>query len=295
MASIDRSVLEQLRFATVANPSTIDLSIFPDFFLAGPQRTGSTWLYEVLGEHPQIFLSFAKEVFYWNVLKDPSHWQRKSSDLEWYLAHFHSPELDLAHFQLRAVVEQRRRLCREKFGIGYAPRVYGEATASYAAGMDDDMIREVVTLNPDIRIVIMIRHPIDRIWSHAKKDLGQTTRKRRLEDVPAAEFRAFFADPYNQECGFYSVQIERWSKWLRPGHLFVGLFDDITRRPIAYVTDVLRFLGVDTDPRYFEGLVGNTPNQTEPVRNVPEPFRSTLEQLYRDEIAILRERFHAPW
>ena len=37
-------------------------------------------------------------------------------------------------------------------------------------------------LNPDIRAILMIRNPIDRAWSHAKKDLVRN-RKRKFDDV----------------------------------------------------------------------------------------------------------------
>ena len=47
--------------------------------------------------------------------------------------------------------------------------------------MDGDLIDEVVTLNPEIRVVLMVRDPVERAWSHAKKDLVRN-RGRRFED-----------------------------------------------------------------------------------------------------------------
>lgn len=285
MASIAPSSLDQLRLVTVSDRDSIDLSVFPDFLIAGPQRTGSTWLHEVLRWHPEVFASEPKEIYFFNTLVDENHPQRVSTELSWYLKHFHDESVK---------AETAQRL-RQRFDVDYTPRVYGEATASYAAAMSDEMIQDVVTLNPDIKVIISLRHPVDRIWSHAKKDLGKTETRRRLEDVPESEFRAFFEHPYNQKCGFYTKQIEQWSKFVKPGNLFIGKFDDVTRRPVDYVLDVMKFIGVEPNERYLEGVVDRNPNPTEPVRNVPEPFGSLLNKLYGEEIETLRERYGVNW
>ncbi len=57
-----------------------------------------------------------------------------------------------------------------KVGRLYSPRIRGEATASYAA-LPEEVIREIATLNPEIKAILMIRDPLERAWSHARKDL----------------------------------------------------------------------------------------------------------------------------
>src|SRR4029077_15793488 len=103
-------------------------------------------------------------------------------------------------------------ICAWKHRRLYRPRVRGEATASYAA-LDPDVIADITALNPALKAVLMIRNPIDRAWSHAKKDLLRN-RKRRFDDVSEAEFRAFFSDPYQLRCARYAEQCDRWSAHL---------------------------------------------------------------------------------
>jgi len=109
------------------------------------------------------------------------------------------------------------------------------------AALDADVIADITALNPALKAILMIRNPIDRAWSHAKKDLIRN-RKRRFEEVSEAEFRAFFSDPYQLRCARYAEQCDRWSAHLQSGHLFVGVFDDIATRPEALLLDVMRFL-----------------------------------------------------
>jgi hypothetical protein len=174
----------RLRHVRVGS-GAVDLSRFPDFLIVGPQRTGTTWIHENLRDHPDILWPRVKEVFFFSRLKAADRAKFVSADLDWYLAQFHDP------LWLRAV---KTALTFRSSRSLYRPRMRGEATASYAA-MDPDLIDEVVALNPQIRAIMMIRNPIDRAWSHAKKDLVRN-RHRRFEDVSEREFEEFFRDPY---------------------------------------------------------------------------------------------------
>jgi len=260
-----------------------DLARFPDFLIIGPQRTGTTWLHAHLRVHPQIFLSQPKELFFWSSLetRDPKRFE--SDALGYYLRYFRDPPWLWAAKTAR---------CLRRFGERYRPLVRGEATASYAA-IAPAVIDELVALRPDVKALLMIRHPLERAWSHAKKDLVRNA-KRRFEDVAAEEFRAFFADPYQRRCARYADLAEAWSTRLRPGHLFVGVFDEIATRPAAMLLDVMRFLGVRADARYVDPNAGNPVNPTAATR-IPAAHREYLERLFADDVRAARARFGVDW
>jgi hypothetical protein len=267
------------RLRYVRTDGSEDLSLFPDFLIVGPQRTGTTWLHAHLRFHPQIMLSEPKEIFFFSRLKNPQHPRFESAELSWYLRHFREP---LARRLAKSAVTLRR--CREP----YRPIVRGEATASYAA-MDTDLIDEVVALKPDVRVIMMIRDPVDRAWSHAKKDLVRKT-GRRVDQVPAEEFREFFRDEYQVSCARYVRNHDNWQERLRPGHLYVGAFEEITRRPHDLMLEVMSFLGVRSDPRYISSDVHEEVNPTA-KSSVPLEYRAYLEDLFGEEIAALEARF----
>ena len=79
-----------------------------------------------------------------------------------------------------------------------------------------------------------------------------------------------------------------------PRHLQVGIFDDIATRPEEFLLDVMRFLGVDADRRYIDASVRNPVNPTESGR-IPEQYRKLLEDLLRDDLARVKERFGLSW
>jgi Sulfotransferase family len=276
------AVIDRLRYVKVSDPG-LSLERFPDFLIAGPQRTGTTWLHAQLRSHPEIFLSEPKELFFFSRLKAPDGPKFESNDLGWYLQFFHDP-------WWRSALKNVMTLL--KYGERYRPRVRGEATASYAA-LDADIIREITTLNPDIKVILMIRDPIERAWSHAKKDLVRN-RNRRMDDVSEAEFIAFFNDPYQRQCARYAENYDRWAAHLREGNLLTGFFDDIGTQPEQLLLRVMAFLGVTSDARYIDRAVRRAVNATA-VSEVPERYRRVLRELLKDDIESVRNRFGLSW
>ncbi len=278
---ISDEVRSRLRYVRVSG--TEDLARFPDFLIIGPQRTGTTWLHAHLRFHPQIFLSEPKELYFFSSLatRDPKRFV--SDRLDWYLRFFREP------LWLRAA---KTAICLRRYREWYRPVVRGEATASYAA-IEPAVIDDLVALRPDVKAILMIRHPLERAWSHAKKDLVRN-RRRRFEEVAAEEWRTFFADPYQQRCARYGELADAWAARLRPGHLFIGVFDEIATRPEAMLLDVMRFLGVRADRRYIDPEAKNPVNPTAAMR-IPAEHREFLEALYGEEVRKCRERFGVKW
>lgn len=258
---------------------TVDLGRFPDFFIAGPQRTGTTWLHANMRFHPEIFLSEPKEIYFFSRLKTPENPKYQSSDLEWYLRFFRERPALWAYKQFT---------CLSRYGRPYAPKVRGEATASYAT-LDTDVIEEISLLNPALKIIVMVRDPVERVWSHAKKDLARN-RGRKLQDVSDEELRAFFRDPYQIQCARYAENIEHWARYFPEKQIYVGRFDDVSLRPEAFLSDVLRFLGVSTDARYIPAAVREAVNPTSETK-IPEQHRRFLEELLANEISSWRTRY----
>lgn len=264
----------------VSDP-TLDLGRFPDFLIIGPQRTGTTWLHANLREHPEIFLAEPKELFFFSRLKTPNHPRFQSDELGWYLGFFHDPLWRLVLKNLLCLGRHRRL---------YRPRIRGEATASYAA-LDRDVIEEIALLNPALKVILMVRDPIERAWSHATKDLVRN-RGRRFEDVSDAEWQEFFRDPYQLRCAQYVENYDNWAACFPKEQIFVGAFDDIASRPAAFMGDILRFLGVPSDERYYGSLVHEAVNPAGSSR-IPDKHRRYLETLLAREIEALRARFGA--
>jgi hypothetical protein len=111
----------------LAKPIAIDQGGLPSFFVVGPPRTGSSWLYEVLRSHA-LLPSHSKETRFFD-----AHFHR---GLKWYLAHYERP---------------------------HGGRLIGEVAPTYFAST---AARERIALTvPHAKIICVFRNPVDRIIS----------------------------------------------------------------------------------------------------------------------------------
>lgn len=291
---------------------------FPDFLILGPQRTGTTWLSENLRLHPEIFLSIPKELYFFNRLtekpKRSLHFENlvkrssgkkfyaqpkvvrefvkvfyfdylitgkyKADQLEWYLQFFKPSSF---------LHKRHSETIRKNYGLDYQPSIFGEATASYAV-MNKSLIKEVCMLNPETKGILMVRNPIERAWSHAKKDLARN-KKKGAREVSEEEYIDYLKSPYLKKCGFYSDQVKNWKESLKEGHLLIGHYEDLSARPKEFVKDVFSFLEVDVNEKYISPTVGEVVNPAGKGK-IPSRVHDFLVGMYREELKWLKENFN---
>ncbi len=244
--------------------------------IIGPQRTGTTWLHHNLKTHPSIFLPIEKELYYFNKFDSAGEDDRGFETLEDYLEAFS----DSPRGWIKKTYD-----CLRKTGRFYRPTVRGESTASYA-GLPRAIIHEIVLLSPDIKAILMVRDPIDRAWSHARKDLLRGGVDP--QSVTQEEMAKFFRAAGQRKLGSYSTMIENWHAELRPGYLFVGDFRAIAGEPERILSAIHRFLGVPTGPRYLGDHIREKINPAQEAR-IPPKADAYLRELLAEDVADYTE------
>ena len=104
--------------------------LLPNFLHVGPSKSGSTWLHEVLIGHPQIYLSQAKDLYFFNRYYDRGP--------GWYREQFRGAQRD------HKVIGE---ICPDYLSCPQAPE------------------RIHACLGPDIRLMVTLREPISRAFS----------------------------------------------------------------------------------------------------------------------------------
>jgi hypothetical protein len=246
-----------------------DLQNFPDFFCIGPQRTGSTWLHTNLVKHPEILMHRDKETFFFSTLGQPDLPRFRYKNLEAYLESFSDTYKEKILKNYHAL-----RRC----GRFYHPTLIGESTASYCV-VDEKIIAEILQINPDLKAIILLRHPLERAWSHAKKDLVRdASGKAQAEDFLA------FCSSEDQLCrADYKAIIMRWLKYLKPNNLLVAPAERIECDPEKLICDVLRFIGANVTSAASQRHITTRQNATSGMR-IPEEIHSTLQDLLQPYI-----------
>ncbi len=186
------------------------------FIVAGVQKAGTTALYDYLAEDPNIGLSKVKEAHFFD-----------DESVDWA-----APDYAPYHAQ---------------FVDG--PLIRGEATPIYLYWPRS--LERIAAYNPQIKIIVMLRDPVERAWSHWKMEYA-----RGAETEPFAwcirqgRRRLLYAEPWGVhrefsyvERGFYGEQIERLLSLFPREQVLIAQADDLRRDPNATLAAINAFLG----------------------------------------------------
>ncbi len=195
-----------------------------DFLVIGAQKCATSWLYYCLRDHPALHLPLNKrEVEY---LGGDLHRRHGTS---WY-------------FDLVA-------------GAGDG-QLRGDVSVQYQY---DERSAEVVRgILPDVRLLVSLRHPVDRAVSAAQWSSRKGRLPHGIDTVIGGALDALVADPRDDEQaklaevverGYYDSQLARYVDRFPPEHIMVLLYDEIAQDAAATLARVYRFLGVDPDFR----------------------------------------------
>ncbi len=254
-------ILPELR----AVPGHVSKGIrFPDFFCIGPQRTGSTWLHASLVRHPEILMHRDKETFFFSTIGNTSSPRYRYPDLKAYLDSFNDTFGELLLKNYHAL-----RRC----GQLYNPHILGESTASYCV-LEPLVLEDIRTINPNIKIIMLLRDPVERAWSHANKDLVRDTGKAATDE----QYLEFFSRPDQLARADYQGIIERWRGFLKPSHMLLAPSTRIESDPAGLVSDILKFLGAKNSQPASSRHLYSRQNPTS-GNHIPVKLQTELENI----------------
>lgn len=125
----------------------------------------------------------------------------------------------------------------------------GEASASYL--YSTVAAEEIYKAQPLARIIIMLREPSQRAYSHYLMDLkiGFTTRSfaDALEEDRLHHPKGWGCNSLYRELGFYYEQVKRYLDIFPPEQVCILLQDDLKKNKKETLTKVFRFLGIDDE------------------------------------------------
>jgi hypothetical protein len=181
------------------------LTMLPTFLVIGARKAGTSSLYRYIRGHPDIFMPPLKEPMFFS-----SNWDR---GIEWY-----------------------ERL----FGRAGQVTALGEASTEYTAYPHiADVPMRVAKLLPEVRLVYIVRHPVERMLSEYHYNLV-----RGVERDPWAD-RSLLEDPTYYNVGCYALQIEQYLEYFSRDQLLVLKSEDLKRDRVRTLGRVYEFLGVD--------------------------------------------------
>jgi len=172
-----------------------------NFLGIGAQRCGTTWISQCLAEHPQICISHPKEVSFFGTMKF-------RFGLSWYKKHF-SPKSN---------------------------QILGEFNAGYHTS--NEAAHQIKTLFPDIKIIISLRNPINRVFSNYLSVASFEARNQSFETW-------LYKNQKMIDRGLYYTHLKKYFELFPKKNILIVLYEDIAKNPVLFMEKIFRFLGVN--------------------------------------------------
>ena len=125
------------------------------------------------------------------------------------------------------------------------PQIRGDISPWYAR-LTRQSVRAVHRVVPDAQIILFIRNPIERAWSHALMELGRNP-KRDLARVTQWRWIAHFDRLRQWLYGDYERTLKNWSAFFPQRQIQVDLYERVSSDPAGLMRDVLTHVGADPD------------------------------------------------
>ena len=274
----------------------------PDFLIIGAQRSGTSWLNKNLRAHPEIWLTPIKELHHFNADRKTRGRKRQR-----FVKHLRRRSLRI----LRQIITLDKRLfsdiawdahyfLRKRTNDWYVglfrpgpSQIAGEATPAYGT-LSLEKIREVRQVNPDIKLIYIMRDPIERSWSGATKDLAKR-KNRMLSEVPDDEIYAKLNIKGAMMRSDHLQALDNWQGVFSADQFFITFFEDIVKEPEELLLRIYRFLGVTPSKEYISPNVRKKVNPAGIYKTpIPERFQIHLAKQQIGQLRKLSSRFGGP-
>lgn len=199
----------------------------PDFIIAGAMKCGTTSMRYILDNHPKIFMPDTEVWFY---------------DVD---DHFQHPDLFLYNgrewFYPRYPIDSNEyvgwyKSLYEKAG---EDQLKGEDSSSYLAS---EMAAErIAQMNPDTKIILMLRDPASRTYSHYWHQLRAGKVFWNFENTLRIMPRNLI------QRSLYTIQVERFLRFIPRENILFVLFEEFIQNKQGTFEEVCRFLGLSTE------------------------------------------------
>lgn len=206
----------------------------PNFLIIGAEKSGTTWLYDRLRRHPDVFMPEVKEIHYFNQL-DSNHQPRRNyerHDFEWYEDHFRAREGEAA---------------------------VGEVTPMYLC--DKQASKRIRTHLPNVRLVACLRYPTDRAYSHYWMAQGKEHTTRSFQEIVQKRTLRFI------ERGRYGKQLERYLSQFDRSQILVLIHEELFADPVQHLNAICSFLGVEDTFYRDQSWINDPVNRSSTVRS----------------------------
>ena len=267
----------------------------PDFYGIGAEKCGTTWLWNMFRDHPDIGVPLPKELRYF------AHLYMNTG-----LSNFNALNRLLSgpsdrHLKPRMTESLATEL---RMSVGSDPaykRIFGAIEGAVVGDISpqycmlpEEGIAHMKHVAPDAKIIMMLRDPVSRAISAGKMKAGE-----EHEELTDELVREKALQPFQLEMSRYCDILDKFEAAF-DGRVFVGFMDDVRDRPLNLLSELCDFLGVAYSPKYFPKVTDKSnegrsysvgPKLTAEIWGRLKDEYPKLEKRFPERVAKWREQY----
>lgn len=195
----------------------------PNFMCLGVTKSGTTSLYDILIQHPEIYIPKFKEPHFFDITEN------FKNGVQWYSDNYF-------------------KKANKKIIADFTPSYFFDSNAPK---------RILETLGPSMKFVVLLRNPVDRAYSHywhSKRDIHEDIRflealeiedQRLYEYNKKSDYLSFLRHSYINQ-GLYSQMLERYLEYFcLDNFLFIHFENEFVIDRKTTIKKILNFLDID--------------------------------------------------
>lgn len=201
--------------------------VLPHFIIAGAMKCGTSSLHHILANHPKIFIP-EREIHFYDMDDILQHNEFFIyEDDKWWCPDF---EKDINKYL---------KWYSSFFEVAPDDNILGEDSTTYLAS--DIAAKRISEINPSAKIIIILRDPASRSYSHYWHLLRTGRVSNTFEEVIRNQGRTVLSR------SLYKDQIVNFTKYIPKNRIKFIAFENFIDNMSEVVGDVLAFLGLDDD------------------------------------------------
>jgi hypothetical protein len=239
--------------------------VLPSFLIVGAQKAGTTSLYYYLQQHPQILAASSTEVHYFDYKFHQGTWVYQS------------------YFPTQQEIEEKQEQLNQKV-------ITGESSPYYL--FHPCVPRRITRLLPDIKIIILLRDPVARTYSHYQHQVRKGRESLSFADAIRQESNRLQGErekllKFEKYCSYnhahfsyvarslYLNQIQAYYQHFKPENILILASEAFFADPQASYSKVIDFLGLNPF-----SITDKTPKNVGQYRQKSIPLEAELRRYY---------------
>jgi len=209
-----------------------------NLFVVGAMKAGTTSFVDMLSQHPEIYVPPIKEPhFFVNKLPKAIYEPSRFFNLDTYFEKEFPKPLHITKIE-------KEMQYKKAYSLATGQKYLLDASTCYLSS--PEAASNIYNYNPDARIIVVLRDPLKRAYSHYKMDLALGRTTKSFEEVVKREVMEYHATNLSWSSylgmGFYAQQIKKFQSKFE--NVLVLQMEDLSSEPQNVLKAIKRFLQI---------------------------------------------------